>query len=61
MSKGKAKRNNMPRRKPFRRAQRLESARSWLPTYESHKLFQAYRKRYGVDWATAFTELELLV
>lgn len=60
MSKGKSNRNNTPRRKRFKRAQRLESARRWLPTYEGHKLFKAYRKRYGVDWATAFTELEML-
>src|SRR6266550_1471409 len=60
MMKGKANRTNPPRRKRFRRAQHLESARSWLPTYEGHKLFQGYRKRYGVDWQTAFTELELL-
>src|SRR5262245_37311755 len=60
MSKGKSNRNNPPRRKRFRRAQCLESARSWLSTYEGRKLFKAYRKRYGVDWQTAVTELELL-
>src|SRR5579859_1604757 len=56
----KRKPNRSPRRKRFRRAQRLASAKGWLPTYPGNKLFQAYRKRYAVDWQTAFTELEML-
>jgi len=56
----KSKRDGTPRRHKFRRKQRLESAKSWLPTYEGNKRFQAYRKRYGVNWETAFTELEML-
>lgn len=56
----KPKKSNLPRRKQFKRAQRLQSAKSWLPTYEGNKLIKAYRQRYGVDWQTAFTELEML-
>lgn len=46
----------------MRRSQRIQSARSWLQTYdgEQKKIVKAYRKRYGVDWATAFRELEML-
>ena len=31
-----------------------------MPTYTGNKLVKAYRKRYSVDWLTAFTELEML-
>jgi hypothetical protein len=44
----------------MKRPQRLESARSWLETYEGDKVVKAYRKRYGVSFECAFTELELL-
>lgn len=44
----------------MKRPQRLESAKSWLETYEGNKVVKAYRKRYGVDFETAFTELALL-
>jgi hypothetical protein len=50
----------MTRRKRFRRSQRLQSARSWLETYDGENVVKAYRKRYGVDWPTAFEELEIL-
>src|SRR5437868_1565838 len=59
MSK-KPKRNGTPRRHQFRCTQRLASAKAWLPGYEGQKVIQAYRKHYGVDWPTAFTELEML-
>jgi hypothetical protein len=38
----------------------LASAKSWLETYAGDKVVKAYRKRYGVDFETAFTELALL-
>ena len=60
MTKKKARQSNMPRRKRFKREQRLESAKSWLPTYEGKNVFRGYRKRYGVDWPTALRELEML-
>ncbi|MFQ5436897.1 MAG: hypothetical protein ACE5FD_18725 [Anaerolineae bacterium] len=44
----------------MKRPQRLESAKSWLETYEGNKVVKAYRKRYGVDFECAFTELEIL-
>jgi hypothetical protein len=56
----KAKQNWPPRRKRMKRPQRLESAKSWLETYEGHKVVKAYRARYGVDFECAFTELEML-
>lgn len=56
----KKKRKTTPRRKRFKRAQRLESAKAWLTTYDGHNLARAYRRRYEVDWQTAFTELEML-
>jgi hypothetical protein len=60
VAKRKGKRSNTPRRKRFKREQRLESAKNWLPTYEGKNVFRGYRKRYGVDWPTALRELELL-
>ncbi len=56
----KRKQNLPPRRKRMKRPQRLESAKSWLETYEGNKVVKAYRKRYGVDFECAFTELEML-
>jgi hypothetical protein len=56
----KKKQNLSPRRKRIKRPQRLESAKSWLETYEGSKVVKAYRKRYGVDFECAFTELEML-
>ena len=46
----------------MKRTQRLKSAQSWLQTYdgEPKKIVKAYRKKYGVDWPTAFLELEML-
>ncbi len=54
------KQNQPPRRKRMKRPQRLESAKSWLETYEGNKIVKAYRKRYGVDFECALTELEML-
>jgi len=56
----KRKQNQPPRRKRMKRPQRLESAKSWLETYEGNNVVKAYRKRYGVDYNCAFTELEML-
>ena len=60
MTKKKPKLSNVPRRKRLKREQWLESAKSWLPTYEGKNIFRGYRKRYGVDWPTALRELEML-
>ncbi len=60
MAKKQGKQGLPPRRKRMKRSQRLESAKAWLETYQGHKLVRDYRRRYGVDWLTAFTELEML-
>ena len=60
MAKKKRKQANTPRRKRFNRRQRLDSAKNWLSTYDGSNIARAYRKRYGVDWATAFIELDML-
>lgn len=44
----------------MKQPQRLESAKSWLETYEGHKVVRDYRHRYGVSWDVAFVELEML-
>ena len=49
-----------PRRKRFNRKQRQVSARLWLQGYTGDKVARDYRKYYGVDWSTAFKELEIL-
>jgi hypothetical protein len=49
-----------PRRKRLNRKQRLASARYWLQTYTGEKIARDYRRYFGVDWPTAFKELELL-
>ena len=49
-----------PRRKRMKRPQRLESARSWLETYEGNKVVRDYRRRYGLSWEVALVELEML-
>jgi hypothetical protein len=56
----KRKQNQPPRRKRMKRPQRLESAKSWLETYEGNKVVRDYRRRYGVSWDVAFVELEML-
>ena len=60
MARKKPKQSNVPRRKRFKREQRLASAKSWLPTYEGKNIFRGYRKHYDVDWPTALRELEML-
>ncbi|MBU0492237.1 MAG: hypothetical protein KKA73_07025 [Chloroflexi bacterium] len=60
VKKKRRKQHHPPRRRRFNRRQRLASARSWLPTYAGDHVAPAYRRRYGVDWPTAFKELALL-
>ena len=49
-----------PRSKRFNQKQRLAAARPWLQAYTGDKVAGAYRKYFGVDWVTAFRELEML-
>lgn len=60
MGKKKHQPDGGPRRHRFKRAQRLQSAKDWLPTYTGKDIVKGYRKRYGVDWGCAFAELEML-
>jgi hypothetical protein len=42
------------------RSARLQSARSWLKTYSGQNIVSGYRRHFGIDWACAFKELEIL-
>lgn len=60
VAKKKRKGKNIPRRKRFNRRQRLDSAKNWIPDFEGGNIAKAYRKHYGIDWVSAFIELEIL-
>ena len=49
-----------PKRKRFNRTQRLQAARLWLQNYPGKKIVRDYRRYFGVDFPTAFKELEIL-
>ncbi len=42
------------------RSARLQSARTWLKTYNGKSIAAGYRRHFGVDWVCAFRELEML-
>ncbi|HLG16971.1 MAG TPA: hypothetical protein VJH03_21075 [Blastocatellia bacterium] len=42
------------------RSARLQSARAWLTSYHGKNVAKGYRKHFGVDWACAFKELDML-
>lgn len=50
----------VPKQKRFNREKRLQSAKNWLLEYQGQRIVKDYRKFYGVDFPTAFKELELL-
>lgn len=59
--KKKAKKALPPRAKRMARSARLSSARnSWLKKFNGRNIVSGYRKHFGVDWACAFKELEML-
>ena len=60
VAKKKRKGKNISRRKRFNRRQRLDSAKNWIPDFEGGNIAKAYRKHYGIDWVSAFIELEIL-
>lgn len=60
VAKKKRKGKNAPRRKRFNRRQRLDAAKHWLPDFEGGNIARAYCKHYGIDWVSAFVELEIL-
>ncbi|WP_182871394.1 hypothetical protein [Stieleria mannarensis] len=39
---------------------RLQSARSWLPTYSGKNVLKGYCKHFAVDWRCAAVELAML-
>jgi hypothetical protein len=43
----------------FQTQQRLAPARLWFQTYAGEKVSRGYRRFFGMDWPTAFKELEL--
>jgi len=48
------------REQRFKRTQRLESAKRWVPTHSGRNLVRRYRDRYGVDVVCAILELRML-
>lgn len=61
MAKRKKKNRYLgPRRKRMRRAARLMSAVTWLPTYGGKNIVRGYARWYAVDLICAITELRML-
>jgi hypothetical protein len=56
----KKKQNLEPRRKRFKREDRLQSAKSWLKGYDGKNVIRSYSKWFAVDQICALKELELL-
>ena len=52
--------SSTPRRKRFNREQRLQSAKTWIPTYTGKNLLKGYKNWFGVDFICAIKELEIL-
>ncbi len=52
--------NKSPRRKRYKRNQRLESAKKWLIDYSGKHIVKGYAKWYGVDLLCAITELRMI-
>lgn len=62
MGKRKQKTNRYlgPRRKRMRRAARLQSAATWLPSYGGKDIVRGYARWYAVDRLCAIVELRML-
>jgi hypothetical protein len=60
MAKSKKKKPLSPRVTRLKRPARLESAKSWIPTYTGKHLLRGYCNHYGVGWRCAAIELKLL-
>lgn len=58
--KKKKKKTNMPTRYTMDRNRRLQSAKSWMATYEGKNMVRSYAKRYRTDLLCAIQELKLL-
>lgn len=59
-SKQKKKTSLPPRRKRMNRAARLQSAKTWLKSFEGENIIRGYAKWFGVDLLCAAKELQLL-
>ena len=61
MKKKRKKNNNStPRRKRFKREQRLRAAPEWMESYNGKSLINGYAKWFGVDKIQAINELRIL-
>jgi len=58
--KKKTNRHLGSRFKRMKQPARLQSAKSWIPTYKGKNILQGYRKKYGVDLFCGIRELEML-
>jgi hypothetical protein len=47
-------------RKQLSKVERLRRAPAWIATYPGKDIVRGYRKHFGVDYSTAFRELEQL-
>jgi len=56
----KKKKSNTPKRKRYKRPERLEAAKLWIPTYEGKRIVRGYTKYFGVNILCAITELQML-
>jgi hypothetical protein len=60
MAKSKKSKSLKTRAKQMKRAARLMSAKTWIPSYTGKKLLRGYCKHYGIQWRVAALELKLL-
>lgn len=60
MKKKKHHRYLGPRCKRMKRPARLQSAKSWLPTYEGKSVIRGYSRHFGVSCLCAALELRIL-
>ncbi len=60
MAKSKKRKPLQPRVKRMKRPARLESAKSWIPTYTGKHLLRGYCNHYGVNWRCAAVELKIM-
>ena len=52
--------SNTPKRKRFRKLERLNAAISWITTYDGKNIVSGYAKWFGVDKICAIKELKLI-
>ncbi|MFO8785897.1 hypothetical protein SDB96_15760 [Legionella pneumophila serogroup 1] len=54
------KKQLQPKRKTMKSASRLQSAKSWISTYNGSNIIKGYKKWFGVDLPCAIRELRCL-